>query len=179
MRLRERSWEMATHNSLEHLYNSFIYLSQIGWQDNVLKEYPVQCFRDMHTIHYIKKGRAYLETANHTYEIKSGEAFYIPPCQMAHPHPANTPAMLTGSVRKRIASIHFLFIPALPYLIPTYMRHIPKVKALCITLLKPALYIIGMNLSGAGKCSTDAGRYLYAPLSPEIIPPIAGRIFRK
>ena len=23
------------------------------------------------------------------------------------------------------------------------MRHIPKVKALCITLLKPALYIIG------------------------------------
>jgi hypothetical protein len=98
---------------------------------------------------------------------------------MAHPHPANTPAMLTGSVRKRIASIHFLIILVLSYFIPIYMRQIPKVKALCITLLKPALYIIGMNLSGAGKCSTDAGRYSYAPLSPDIIPPIAGRIFKK
>lgn len=74
---------MATHNSLEHLHNAFIYLSQIGWQDDVTKGYTVQCFRDMHTIHYVKKGSTFLETANHTYEIKSGEAFYIPPCQLA------------------------------------------------------------------------------------------------
>ena len=54
------------------------------------------------------------------------------PCHIAEAHPVITPAMLTGRVRKRIASIHFFNIFAC-YLIPTYIRHIPSVKALCFT----------------------------------------------
>jgi hypothetical protein len=60
-----------------------------------------------------------------------------------------------------------------------YIRHIPSVSALWVTLLNPASRIISMNLSGAGKRNTDAGRYSYADLSPDIHPPIAGSIFRK
>ena len=53
------------------------------------------------------------------------------------------------------------------------MRHIPKVKALCITLLKPALYIIGMNLSGAGKCNTVVlEKTLESPLDSNEIQPV-------
>ena len=39
-----------------------------------------------------------------------------------------------------------------------YIRHIPNVNALCSTVENPASRIIARNLSGAGKCSTDAGR---------------------
>jgi hypothetical protein len=59
---------------------------------------------------------------------------------------------------------------------PIYILHMPNVKALCFTSANPAVFIIGMNLSGLGKFSTDAGRYLYALLFPDTAPPMAGRM---
>jgi hypothetical protein len=55
----------------------------------------------------------------------------------------------------------------------------PKVRLLWETVLNPASFIIAINFSGAGKRRTDAGKYSYAPLSPDIHPPIVGRILRK
>ena len=50
---------------------------------------------------------------------------------------------------------------------------------LCLTSEKPAASIMALNFSGPGNLSTDAGRYSYAALSPEIFPPIMGSILRK
>ena len=58
------------------------------------------------------------------------------------------------------------------------MRQMPKVIGVCSTTAKPAVFIISVNLSGAGKRRTDAGRYSYALRFPEMRPPIAGRFFR-
>ena len=51
-------------------------------------------------------------------------------------------------------------------------------KPLWITVPNPASDMICLNLAGPGKLSTDAGRYSYALLFPEILPPMTGRIFR-
>ena len=71
---------MGTHNSLEHFHNAFINLTQIGYSNEVDNFSPIYCFRDMHTIHYIHKGRGYLEVMGETVQLKAGDAFYVPPC---------------------------------------------------------------------------------------------------
>lgn len=78
--LLERCCEMATHNSLEHFHNAFINLTQIGCVDNVQEFHPIYCFRDMHTIHYVKKGSGYLQIKEQSISLKAGDTFYIPPC---------------------------------------------------------------------------------------------------
>lgn len=70
---------MALHNSLEHFYNRFIYLAQIGCADNVEKFEPIYCLRDMHVVHYVNTGKGYLDVGGHRYQVKQGDLFYIPP----------------------------------------------------------------------------------------------------
>ena len=60
-----------------------------------------------------------------------------------------------------------------------YILQIPNVMDVCSICSNPAAFIMSMNFSGAGNFKTDAGKYSYAPRLPEILPPIAGNIFRK
>ena len=45
-----------------------------------------------------------------------------------------------------------------PYFSPVYIRQMPRVKALWVTVRKPASRIVAMNAFLPGKAATEAGR---------------------
>lgn len=70
------------HHSLEHLNNSFIYLSQIGWEA-CDPNHSCTGFRDMHLIHIIKSGKGYFEIDGQKHTLGENEMFYLPPNSFA------------------------------------------------------------------------------------------------
>ena len=132
----------------------------------------------------------------HLSENPGSLAFSFPchPASVCHPHcrglekerqGPGPDAPSSGDVNLCVLDSGRTRVPGLPFLkiegffSQTYIRQIPKVSGLWMTLRKPASFSIGMNLSGFGNLRTEAGRYSYAPLFPETFPPTPGRIFIK